>query len=124
MATVTRKQLVRRVFTDPKNYPYGFARSGDFSINESRALEQHGALIAALLDGITLPKSEEDFAYIAVAMGDIPPSTLAQRAWLKYQTRINRPKAASIYGHNKPEVDDSDEEINDNSDLTLSTDQR
>jgi len=120
MAMLTREQLAKRVFADPKNYPYGFARSGDFSINESRALGQFGALIAALVDGNLKPETDEDFNYLAAAHGEKEPETLAERAWLKYQKRINRPKAASIYGRTKAAVDeDDDEDISDNSDLTL-----
>ncbi|MFC3093717.1 DUF413 domain-containing protein [Alteromonas sediminis] len=120
MATLTREQLIKRVFADPKNYPYGFARSGDFSINESRALSQYGSLIAALVDGKLTPEMDEDFNYLAVAHGDKEPENIAERAWLKYQKRINRPKAASIYGRTRVTVDeDDDDEISDNSDLTL-----
>lgn len=125
MATLTRGQLIKRVFADPKNYPYGFARSGDFSINESRALGQHGSLIAALVDGLLKPETDEDFSYIASAHGDKEPESVAEKAWLKYQKRINRPKAASIHGAKHATVDvddDSDEEINDNSDLSLAID--
>ena len=121
MNSVSRDQLIKRVFSDPKNYPYGFARSGDFSINESRALSQFGALIAALVDGHIEPESDEDFGYLAAAHGDKQPDTIAERAWLKYQKRINRPKAASIYGSKKAQIEDSDDddELVDNSDLSI-----
>lgn len=102
MAIVTREQLLNAVFTDAKNFPYGFARSGDFSISESKALSQYGRLIFALVNGTIAATCAEDDAFIAVANGNKEPETDAERAWCKYQSRINRPKAGSIYGSNKP----------------------
>lgn len=125
MASVTREQLIKRVFSDPKHYPYGFARSGDFSINESRALGQYGALIAALVDGLISPENEDDHGYLAAAHGRKQPESVIEKAWVKYQKRINRPKAASIYGSKHAAVedpDDSDTNIDDNSDLSLEID--
>lgn len=123
MATVNRDTFVKRVFSDPKNYPYGFSRSGDFSINESRALSQFGALIAALVDGKIAPETEEDQGYLAAAYCEKDPESLAEKAWVKYQTRINRPKTSSIYGSNKVELDDGDdEEIDDSNDLSITVD--
>ena len=49
MAKLTRDDLLAKTFVDPANYPYGFSRSGDFSINEAKALQQYGSLISALL---------------------------------------------------------------------------
>lgn len=102
---VTKESLLKQVFSDPKNYPYGFSRSGDFSISESKALVAYGCLIAALVDGHIAPDTEEDKAYIEAAHGTIEPTTTEQRAWLKYQKRINRPKAGSIYGTKKSTSD-------------------
>lgn len=98
---LSKSNLLKRVFSDPKNYPYGFARSGDFSISESRALSEYGCLIAALVDGLIIPESSDDDAYFAAAHGLIKPANTAQRAWIKYQKRINRPKTDSIYGSSK-----------------------
>ena len=39
MSVITKEQVARKPFIDKKNYPYGFARSGDFSINESKLLQ-------------------------------------------------------------------------------------
>jgi uncharacterized protein YifE (UPF0438 family) len=95
------ESLLKRMFSDPKHYPYGFSRSGDFSIAESKALSQHGCLIAALIDGHLLPSNDEEIAFIDSALGRKQPDTAAERAWLKYQNRINRPKYASIHGTKK-----------------------
>jgi uncharacterized protein YifE (UPF0438 family) len=98
-STVLSKEvLLRKVFSDAKNYPYGFSRSGDFSISESRALAEYGCYISALIDGQIEATSEDDVNMISAIRGDIPPQNTAQTAWIKYQKRINRPKTDSIYG--------------------------
>ena len=93
------------MFSDLKHYPYGFSRSGDFSIAESKALSQYGCLIAALVDGHIPPSNDEETNFIESALGRKQPDTIAERAWLKYQNRINRPKYASIHGTKKASSD-------------------
>lgn len=107
MATVTRDILLRKPFNDFRNYPYGFARSGDFSIRESDALLHYGCLITALLSGEVAPQTDEDHNLLAVARGEQAAVTPVEKAWAKYQTRINRPKVGSMYGRNKV-YDDTD----------------
>ena len=124
MSVITKEKITRKPFADKKNYPYGFARSGDFSINESKLLQGYGSLFAALVDGNITPENDEEQAYLESALGHREPATPQEKAWLKYQARINRPKTASIYGSKRPsseEVDD-DEDISDNSDIDISLD--
>jgi uncharacterized protein YifE (UPF0438 family) len=111
--SLSKEGLLRRAFSDPKNYPYGFSRSGDFSISESNALVEYGCYIAALVDGHILAQSSEDITMLAAVHGDIEPISPAQRAWIKYQKRINRPKTDSIHGSKKAATQEHDEQIND-----------
>lgn len=110
MAKLTRECVVNRVFSDAKNYPYGFSRSGDFSISESKALSQYGCLIAALVDGQIQPETVEDNNLFAAAFGKKEPEGVAEKAWVKYQKRINRPKLGSVYGNHRPAVVDSEDD--------------
>ena len=107
MAALTRDTLLRKPFNDFRNYPYGFARSGDFSIRESDALLHYGCLINALIAGEIEPQTVEDKALLAVAKGEQAAVTPIEKAWVKYQARINRPKVGSMYGRSKV-YDDSD----------------
>ena len=108
MAKLSRDSLVKRMFSDLKNYPYGFSRSGDFSISESKALAQHGCIIAALVDGQIEPQTTEDDAMLAAAFGNKEPEGAVEKAWVKYQKRINRPKLGSVYGnHRSASVNDA-----------------
>ncbi|WP_338852912.1 DUF413 domain-containing protein [Alteromonas macleodii] len=124
MSVITKEQVARKPFIDKKNYPYGFARSGDFSINESKLLQAYGSLFAALVDGKITPENDEEQAYLESALGHRDPATPQEKAWLKYQARINRPKTASIYGSKRAaeqDVDD-DDDMSDNSDLDIDLD--
>ncbi len=107
MAKLTRDSLTKRPFTDKRHYPYGFSRSGDFSIAESKLLMQYGSLIAALVDGELLPETEAEQRFVDVALGRMNPANATEKVWLKYQNRINRPRTASIYGSRK--ATDSDD---------------
>lgn len=111
MSSINKETLLKRLFSDPKNYPYGFSRSGDFSISESRALSDYGCLIAALVDGQVTPQDDEDKQLLASALGQAEPQSAAERAWLRYQKRINRPKTGSIYGTAKVSVSQNDDEV-------------
>ena len=125
MAKITRETLAKKLFSDAKNYPYGFSRSGDFSINESKALAQYGSLVAALVDGHLSPESEEETGIVEAAFGQKEPQTVVEKAWVKYQKRINRPRLGNINGSSKNEsVDDTDDESADlNDDLIIEVDE-
>lgn len=117
MANITRVDLLKRMFSDPKNYPYGFSRSGDFSINESKALSQYGCLIAALVDGKLSPETDEDKQFLASAYGKAEAESVAEKAWLKYQKRINRPKMGNIYGSKSVVVTADDDSVDTDDDV-------
>ncbi|GAC35260.1 DUF413 domain-containing protein [Paraglaciecola polaris] len=121
MAKLSRESLFQRIFSDPKHYPYGFARSGDFSISESRALSQYGCLITALLDGQIEAECDEDNALLASAKGEKEPSTVAEKAWSKYDKRIHRPKLGNIYG-SRPSTQRDEEDMSEDTDLEIELD--
>lgn len=108
-----RNQYFVRLYTDPKNYPRGFRRSGDFSIKESDALEKYGFLFNALMSGVFQPALEQDKQWLEELMSN-EAKTIEARAWLKYQARITRPKLGSIYASG-PANDDDVSEIEDDS---------
>ncbi len=118
MTTMNREQLMRKPFNDFKNYPYGFSRSGDYSIRESELLTKHGSLIAALLSGDLEPQSAEEQSLIAVARGEKAAESAVEKAWVKYQSRINRPKVVSFYGRSTY-ADDTFESNSSDDDLVI-----
>jgi uncharacterized protein YifE (UPF0438 family) len=119
MTANTRDNLLRKPFNDFRNYPYGFARSGDFSIRESDALLHYGCLITAMLAGELEPQAAEDKQLLAVARGEQGASTAVEKAWVKYQSRINRPKVGSMYGRSKVYDDDDYSASTEDDDLVV-----
>ncbi|RUO76839.1 DUF413 domain-containing protein [Pseudidiomarina taiwanensis] len=119
MATVDREQIIRKPFNDFKNYPYGFARSGDFSIRESDLLLKHGSLALALMNSEIEPESAEEQSLLAVALGQKAAETPLEKAWSKYLARINRPKVGSMYGRSRPNDESFEMSGADDDDLVM-----
>jgi len=101
MTTTNRDLITKKSFNDFKNYPYGFARSGDFSIRESDLLTKYGSMITAFMSGELEPENNEEQALLHVALGQKAAETPVEKAWSKYQSRINRPKVGSMYGRSR-----------------------
>ncbi len=99
-----------KAFQDFKNYPYGFSRSGDFSIKESQVLESNGVWLAALADGKVEPESEEERRLISVIVGDQLPESTLERVWIKYQKRISRPHVGALSSRGISSDDDGDDD--------------
>ncbi|MCW8877475.1 MAG: DUF413 domain-containing protein [Kangiellaceae bacterium] len=81
----SRTYWSNRRFADPKKFPYGFSRSGEFSVAQSELLERKGALWTALLSGWVLDPTKEDCEFIeAIEQRDylFNQETLV---WSKYQ---------------------------------------
>lgn len=78
-------------FTDYKNYPHGFRRSGDYSIKDSERLERFGHLFQQLLTGAKKPENPAEKAYLAQLSGKAEASPEVQ-AWNKYQKKISESK--------------------------------
>ncbi|PPI88370.1 hypothetical protein CRV09_02985 [Candidatus Pantoea edessiphila] len=84
--------LTENLFFDNKNYPYGFARHGDFTIKEARILELYGFAFNELNLSKREPINEEERLFIEVCKGLREPRTEAEHVWLKYIAFIKRPK--------------------------------
>jgi uncharacterized protein YifE (UPF0438 family) len=56
----TRDYWLSREFSDNSSFPYGIARSGDFTIRQSEILNTKGALISALIKNEVLDPNSED----------------------------------------------------------------
>ncbi len=116
-----KQQLLSRIYDDPKNYPYGFRRSGDFSISESDALSKYGSLFNALYKGEIEPVDEQDNRIVSIMRGESAAELIEELAWQKYQARLNRPKLGSLYGNKKQSIDIDDSDDSDD-DVDLSDD--
>jgi uncharacterized protein len=96
-------------FFDNKNYPRGFSRHGDFTIKEALILEKHGYAFKDLDAETRNPSTAEERSFVAVCKGKKEPSTDFEKTWLKYLSRINKPKRFHTLSGGKPQVDVSDD---------------
>ncbi|OCL21894.1 DUF413 domain-containing protein [Gilliamella sp. wkB171] len=96
-------------FFDNKNYPRGFSRHGDFTIKEAQILEKHGYAFKDLDTEIRKPVTAEEKSFVAVCKGKKEPTTEFEKAWLKYLSRINKPKRFHTLSGGKPQVDVADD---------------
>lgn len=108
MSNLSRDQLTKKPFNDYKNYPYGFSRSGDFSIKEAGILERNGSLLLALTNGDIPAERNEDKLFLQVINGATETDNEIFKVWVKYLRKINRQKVVSIYGARKARGDDDD----------------
>ncbi len=88
-------------FYDDKNYPRGFARSGDFTTAEAALLEKHGAALRALAEGMQQPASAEESQFVGVARGEIEATTAIEKVWIKYIKRTTNKKFYTLFGKSK-----------------------
>ncbi|WP_085246933.1 DUF413 domain-containing protein [Gilliamella mensalis] len=96
-------------FFDNKNYPRGFSRHGDFTIKEALILEKHGCAFKDLDAETRTPSTAEEKSFVAVCKGKKEPSTDFEKTWLKYLSRINKPKRFHTLSGGKPQVDVTDD---------------
>ena len=79
-----------RPFVDSKKFPYGFSRSGIFTLAESQLLETKGHLLKALMDEKVFDPSEEDLAFCkAIRSGNYHFNT-DTKVWFKYLSHQRR----------------------------------
>lgn len=102
---------LNKAFQDYRNYPYGFSRSGDFSIKESQLLEKNGTWLAALADGLLKPETEQEQHLLLVIGGECAPESLLEKVWMKYQSRINRPHVGALSAKTVASEEDDDEPL-------------
>ncbi|WP_299083940.1 DUF413 domain-containing protein [uncultured Paraglaciecola sp.] len=72
------------LFSELKRFPYGFKKSGDFSIAEAEVLSIYGQTLHLLAMDTLEPESTEEAHFILVAKGLTPPDTTVERSWLKF----------------------------------------
>ncbi|TQV85559.1 DUF413 domain-containing protein [Aliikangiella coralliicola] len=87
----TRLEWLSKRFYDSKKFPYGFSRSGVFSVTQSEILESKGNLLQALINNQVIDPDEKDLAFVnAIRHGNINFNleTLVWFKYLNYQRKI------------------------------------
>ena len=115
-SVISRNYFLGKSFEDRARFPYGIARSGDFSIAEARFLEQNGALYKALFEGKIEDPSESDYRMIQIYKGELEAETFEEKTWLKYMRYkgrsqiwlVERPKSGKAKDDAEEIIDDED----------------
>ena len=84
-------RLSPKPFIDRQKFPYGFRKSGDFSITEANLLTQFGKTLLALESGELVPESEDEQHFVEFVSGQADAVNNVEKAWAKY-VRLARGK--------------------------------
>ena len=84
-------RLSSKPFIDRQKFPYGFRKSGDFSIGESDLLTQYGKTLLGLESGELTPESDDEQHFVDFINGRVEADNPLERAWAKY-VRLARGK--------------------------------
>ncbi len=100
-------------FYSDKHFPYGIARSGEFTCEQADLLERHGKAYEALHMGIQEPENEEEARFVAVCRGEAEPMSDHENVWMRYCQKIKKRPSVSPFGAiiKRPlqiEIDESD----------------
>ena len=102
-------------FRDPKNFPYGFARSGEFTHQQAVLMEKHGYAYIELASGSRQPTGELEEAFVSFCNGQKDAETLHERTWKRYQDKVNR-KVNCYSLASTPRVSDDDDDTSSDED--------
>lgn len=96
-------------FADRAKFPYGFRKSGDFSITEADLLTRYGNTLLALEQQQLTPQTLDETHFVEVMQGIQAAHTVLEKAWLKY-VRLARGKRHFYTLHssasNQPDFDE------------------
>ena len=90
--------VVAEPFRDQLNFPYGFGKSGDFSINEARLLATLGARLSNLEQGIVEPQNQVEEAFVDMCISMREPATIVERLWRKYLRLTTTRRFHTLHG--------------------------
>ncbi len=82
MSTTIRPST--KPFIDRQKFPYGFKKSGDFSISEANLLTTYGLTLLSLERGDLDPENAEEMHFVDFTKGKAEASSSIEKAWSKY----------------------------------------
>ncbi|MCW8108240.1 DUF413 domain-containing protein [Alteromonas ponticola] len=77
-------RISAKPFIDRQHFPYGFRKSGDFSIAESDLLTQYGKNLLAFESGELAPETEDEKHFLDFIQGKTAATNAVEKAWQKY----------------------------------------
>ncbi|MCY4044290.1 MAG: DUF413 domain-containing protein [Cellvibrionales bacterium] len=80
----------QRKFYGDQHFPYGLARSGEFTRQQVALLEDHGEAYQASSEGTREPTTEEENAFVSTCHAEKEPTTSHEIAWATYCNKITK----------------------------------
>lgn len=119
------EQIIKTIdqpFHDKTNFPYGFNRSGEFSLDKAEILKNKGRRLVAVQLGIIVPNSDDEHSFKEFVSGNKKASNTMEETWNKYLDIVKAPtfKMFSVnpskgisQSEHEPETNNHESEIND-----------
>ncbi|GAB3095326.1 DUF413 domain-containing protein [Aestuariicella hydrocarbonica] len=79
-----------RKFWGTDHFPYGFARSGEFTREQVQLLENHGYAYLALASGERTPVTPEEQEFVKYCLGEKEPQSRHEKVWAIFQKKSSR----------------------------------
>lgn len=103
--------VANKRFFDDTHFPYGFRRSGDFTLKQAELLEACGHKMLALEQGIDQPESDDEQHFLRVCRGECPAETLEEKTWVIYrEALIRKGRVLNLFTSYQADVDDDEYE--------------
>jgi len=93
--------LTEKRFEDKLNFPYGFYKSGDFTIEQAQLLELNGTAYAELASGMRQPEGKTEKEFVAFCQGKKAAQTIHERIWKRYRAKIISNLTAISFNHKR-----------------------
>ncbi len=77
-----------KTFSDRAHFPYGFARSGEFSKKQATLLELYGRAYKDIQDGERTPVTPEEAEFLRFCNNEKEAETEHEKAWQLYQRHL------------------------------------
>lgn len=84
----------KKAFYATQHYPYGLAKSGEYTYEQVTLLERHGWAYQTLCSGEREPVGEEEEAFVLACRGEKQAITQHEKVWLKFYEKTSSPQIA------------------------------
>lgn len=105
-----------RRFYDDKYFPVGFARCGEFTLQQANMLESYGYSLKQLESGEKEAATSQEKSFVAVCQGLQAADSALEKVWLKYRQLTKRVNVISPFGSSRiveEAVTISDDDVDD-----------
>lgn len=105
-----------RKFWDDQNFPYGFARSGDFTIKQAELLERHGQAYLMLAQGHRELADLIEKRFVAFCRGEKEADNVHEKIWKRYSDKLHNQGARYLLARAEGQTEGSDTSLSVNLD--------